>query len=193
MILLTSLSLLAIGCKSASTEEIKATTEALKSIQNDDVVTYAPQSLKAAEDALSTALAEVQTQDQKFTLLRDYKKSTDLLKSAKDLSQKAENEAQVNKAKAKADAEATLATLPTMIIDAAQSLENAPKGKDTKADLEAMQVDLKLAQDAAMEAHDAISSEHYLEAIAKANTAKEKATGIIEQVKTAQQKRGRRG
>jgi hypothetical protein len=55
---------LAIGCKSASTEEIKATTEALKSIQNDDVVTYAPQSLKAAEDALSTALAEVQTQDQ---------------------------------------------------------------------------------------------------------------------------------
>ncbi len=192
LILALGFSLLATGCSSAPTEEINATKEVLQSIQNDDVSSYAPESLAAAEDAMSKALAEVQTQDQKFTMFRDYKQSATLLKSAKDLADKAKNDAQANKIKAKADAEAAVAALPPILLEAAGLLAKAPKGKDTKADLEIMQSDLKLAEEAAMEANNAISAERYLDALAKANTAKEKAGLIIEQVKAAQQKVGRR-
>jgi hypothetical protein len=192
LVLALGFCLLTAGCSSAPTAEINATNEALKSAQTDDVSTYAPESLKAAEDAMNSALADVQTQEQKFALTRDYKQSAALLKSAKDMAEKAKNDAQVNKAKAKSDAEAAVAALPAIIAEAEGLLAKAPKGKDTKADLEIMKGDLKLAQEASVEAQNSISAERYLDAIAKANTAKDKATVIIEQVKDARQKVGKR-
>ena len=192
LVLALGFCILTAGCASAPTAEIDATKQALNSIQNDNVSTYAPESLKAAQDAMNSALAEVQTQEKKFALTRDYKQSASMLKTAKDLAEKANNDAQVNKAKAKEDAEAAVAALPPMITEAEGLLAKAPKGKDTKADLQAMQDDLKLAKDASEEAQSSISSERYLDAIAKANTAKEKATAIIDQVKAARQKTGKR-
>ncbi len=180
--------LLLAGCSSAPTAEITATKAAVTSIQTEDARTYAPESLKAAEDELNKALAEVQAQDAKFGLSRDYKQASTMLKSAKDLSEKTKNDAEVGKAKARSDAEATIAALPQLIDDAKKALAKAPKGKDTKADLEAMQGDLKLAEEALTEAGTAMSQTKYAEALAKANSAKSKASAIVDQVKQAQEK-----
>ena len=180
------------GCASAPKEEISATTDALKSIETADVSTYAPESLKAAQDEMNKALTEVKTQDEKFALSRNYKESVVLLKSAKEMAAKAQSEAEANKAKAKADAEAVIAELPVILQQASDMLAKAPKGKDTKADLEAMQNDLKLAQETAAEANTAVTAEQYIDALAKANMAKSKAATIIEQVNAARQKLGRR-
>ncbi|MBM3791971.1 MAG: DUF4398 domain-containing protein [Acidobacteria bacterium] len=191
--LVLGLGLALSGCASAPTEEINATRGAITAAQSDDVRTYAPESLKAAEDELNKALAEVQTQDDRFALSRDYQPASALLKSAKDLAEKANSDAQMNKAKAKTDAETTIALLPQLIEDAKKLLAKAPKGKDTRADLEAMQNDLKLAEEASAEASMALSQEKYLEALAKANTAKEKTTAVTDQVNAAIEKmRGRR-
>ncbi len=192
--LLPVLGLIALlsGCSSAPKEEINATTDALKSIEIPDVNTYAPESLKAAQDEMNKALTAVKTQDEKFALTRDYKDSVALLKSTRDLVEKAQSEALANKAQAKTDAETVIAELPVMLQEASALLAKAPKGKDTKADLEAMQNDLKLAEESAAEANNAMTSENYLDALAKANTAKEKTLSIIEQVNAARQKLGRR-
>jgi hypothetical protein len=181
------------ACSSAPTEEINATKAAVAAAQTDDVRDYAPDGLKAAEDEMNKALAEVQTQDGKFTLTRNYKQSSEMLKSAKDLAEKAEAEAQVNKNKSKTDAETAVAELPNLIEEARSALAKAPKGKDTKADIEAMQNDLKLAEESHSEASQAISQEKYKDALAKAASAKEKASAIIEQVKQAQEKIKGRG
>lgn len=185
--------LLMAGCASAPTEEINATKAAVTAAQTDDVRTYAPESLKAAEDELSKSMAEVQTQDNKFALSRDYKGSSAMLKSAKDLAEKAKTDAEMNKAKTKSDAEAVIASLPAMLDEAKKALAKAPKGKDTKADIEAMQNDLKVAEESMNEANAAMSGEKYMDALAKANSAKEKITAVNEQVKAAIEKvRGRR-
>jgi hypothetical protein len=187
-----ALSFIMAGCKSAPKEEINATTSAIESIETADVHTYAPDSLKAAQDEMDKALAEVKAQDDKFALTRDYKQSVALLKSAREMAEKAGQEAVENKAKAKADAEIAIAELPAVLKEASDMLAKAPKGKDTKADIEAMQNDLKLAEEAATEANTAMTSEKYIDALAKADTAKTKAASIIEQVTAARQKLGRR-
>jgi hypothetical protein len=185
--------LLFAACASAPTAEITATKAAVTTAQIDDVRTYAADSLKAAEDEMSKALAEVQTQDGKFFISRDYKQASTMLKSAKDLAEKAVSDAQANKAKAKSDAEAVLAALPQSIEEAKKALAKAPKGKDTKADLEAMQNDLKVAEEALTEANTALSNGQYKDALTKAESAKEKTTAIIDQVQKALEKtRGRR-
>ncbi len=180
--------LLLFGCASAPKEEIAATQSALQAAQTDDVRTYAPDSLKAAEDLMSKATAEVQAQDNKFALSRDYKAASDLLKQAKDAAAKAQTDAQDAKTKAKADAEATIATLTTLLADAKKALATAPKGKDTKAELEAMQGDLTAAEEASTAASTAMSQEKYADALAQATTAKTKATTIIDQVTAAKEK-----
>jgi hypothetical protein len=182
------LSLLLAGCASAPTEEINATKAAVAAVQTDDVRTYAPDSLQAAQDELNKALAEVQTQDNKFALSRDYKQASAVLKSAKDLAEKAKNDAQANKLKAKADAEATIAALPSALEEAKKVLAKAPRGKDTKADIEAMQNDLKLAEEALNGANQAMGQEKYKDALAQANSAKEKASSVIAQVQKALEK-----
>ena len=124
---------------------------------------------------------------------RDYKQASAMLKSAKDLAEKAESDAQANKAKAKSDAEATLAALPQSIEEARKALARAPKGKDTRADIEAMQNDLKVAEESMNEANTAMSQGQYKDALTKAESAREKTSAIIEQVQKAQEKiRGRR-
>jgi hypothetical protein len=193
VLLVLGFGLLLAGCASAPTEEINATKAAIASIQAGDVRTYAPESLKAAEDELNKALAEIQAQDGKFAMTRDYKQASTMLKSAKDLVEKAKSDAQVAMTKAKADAEAAIASLPPMIEEAKKALAKAPKGKDTKADLEAMQNDLKLADEALNEAGTAMSQSKYNDALAKASSAKSKASAIIDQIKQAQEKvKGRR-
>ncbi len=186
-------SLIFSGCASAPTQEINATKAAITAAQSDDVRTYAPESLKDAEDTLAKATGEVQTQEAKYGFSRDYKAASDMLKQAKDKAAKAQADAQANKAKTKADAEALISGLTKLLADAKSALATAPKGKDTKAELEALQNDLKSAEEAAAAASTAMTQEKFMDALGQANTAKAKADGIIEQVTAAKAKiKGRR-
>ncbi|MGD0101803.1 MAG: hypothetical protein ABSC60_15785, partial [Acidobacteriota bacterium] len=156
--------------------------------QTDDIRTYAPDSLKTAEDTLAKATEEVQTQDGKSSFSRDYKAASEFLKQAKDAAAKAQTDAQANKAKTKADAETLIAGLATQLADAKKALATAPKGKDTKAELEALQNDLKSADEAAAAASAAISQEKFMDALGQAKAAQAKADGVIEQVAAAKAK-----
>ena len=176
------------GCASAPTAEITATKAAIAAAQTEDVQTYAADSLKADEDTLAKATSEVQTQEGKNGLSRDYKAASELLKQAKDAAVKAQADAVANKAKTKADAEALIAGLATQLADAKKALATAPKGKDTKAELEALQNDLKSADEAAVAASAAIAQGKFMDALGQAKTAKEKADGIIAQVTAAKAK-----
>ena len=177
-----------VGCASAPTAEITATKAAITAAQTEDVQTYAADSLKTAEDTLAKATSEVQTQEGKNGLSRDYKAASELLKQAKDAAVKAQADAVANKAKTKADAEALIAGLATQLADAKKALATAPKGKDTKAELEALQNDLKSADEAAVAASAAIAQGKFMDALGQAKAAKEKADGVIEQVTAAKAK-----
>jgi hypothetical protein len=188
MALCVAASLSFFGCSSAPTAEINATKAAVTAAQTDDIRTYAPDSLKTAEDTLAKATEEVQTQDGKSAFSRDYKAASELLKQAKDAAAKAQTDAQANKAKTKADAETLIAGLATQLADAKKALATAPKGKDTKAELEALQNDLKSADEAAAAASAAISQEKFMDALGQAKAAQAKADGVIEQVAAAKAK-----
>jgi hypothetical protein len=188
MALCVAASLSFFGCASAPTAEINATKAAVTAAQTDDIRTYAPDSLKTAEDTLAKATEEVQTQDGKSSFSRDYKAASEFLKQAKDAAAKAQTDAQANKAKTKADAETLIAGLATQLADAKKALATAPKGKDTKAELEALQNDLKSADEAAAAASAAISQEKFMDALGQAKAAQAKADGVIEQVAAAKAK-----
>ena len=79
-----AVALMFAGCASAPQEEIDATQAAIIAAATEDVQAYAPEVLKEAHNTLAKAIAEVQTQNGKFALSRDYKGASDLLRLAKD-------------------------------------------------------------------------------------------------------------
>jgi len=188
MALALAAAFLFFACASAPKEEVSATQTAIQAAQTEDVRTYAADSLKDAEDTMAKATAEIQTQDGKFAMSRDYKPASEMLKEAKDKAAKAQADAVENKTKVKAEAETVIASLTTLIADAKKALAGAPKGKDTKAEIEAMQNDLVSAEEAAAAATTAMSQEKYMDALGQANAAKAKADGVIEQVTAAKEK-----
>ncbi|HSW38071.1 MAG TPA: hypothetical protein VLL97_01100 [Acidobacteriota bacterium] len=183
--LVAVLGIILTGCASAPTQEIEATKTALSAVQTDDVKEYAPESLLAAEEEMNRALAELQTQEAKSAFSRDFKQVSEMLISTKSLAEKALADAEAAKAKAKADAEVLIAELPFIIEEAKTALAKAPRGKGTKADLEAMQNDLNLAEESRLQAVDAVAQQNYKDALVKANSAKEKASMVTSQIQAA--------
>jgi len=174
------------SCAKQPTQEINDTKAAVEAATKEGADVYAADELKKLNDDQTTALDEIATQDKKF-----FKK----FGTAKEML-----------AKVKADAEALKATIPAKkeaaknaaltaqqearaALDEAKALlEKAPKGKGTKADIEAFTADLKGLEDSFPEVQAALDREDYFGASNTAATIKEKAAGVSEQIKQAIEK-----
>jgi hypothetical protein len=164
-------------------DEAKAAVEAAK-IEGADV--YAVEELKAMEDSLTAAMDDVEIQSKKF--FKSYGDSKDML------------------AKVKADAEALKASIPekkeqamnealsmmeeakVAVEEAKAFLEKAPRGKGTKADIDAFTADLKGLEDSLVGVQGVIDGGDYFGALDSAMTIKEKATSISEEIQRAIEK-----
>jgi hypothetical protein len=88
-------------------------------------------------------------------------------------------------AEAKAAAETAMNEAKMAVEQAAALLEKAPKGKGTKADIEAMKADLAGLETAMADVNSALAAEDYFGAKDKAAVIKEKAAAITEQINAA--------
>lgn len=174
------------SCAKQPTQEINDTNAAVEAAAKEGASVYAADELKKLNDDLTAAMDEVNTQGKKF-----FKK----FGTAKEML-----------AKVKADADALKATIPAKkeaaknaaltaqqeaqaaITEAKALLEKAPKGKGTKADIEAMKADLKGLEDSFPQIQAAIDQEDYFGASSTAGTIKEKAVAISDQIKAAIEK-----
>jgi hypothetical protein len=88
-------------------------------------------------------------------------------------------------ADAQAAAEVAISEAKTVFDEAMTLLEKAPKGKGTKADIEAMKADLAGLEAAMADVSAAMAAEDYFGAKDKATIIKDKAAAIVEQVSAA--------
>ncbi len=155
---------------------------------------------KAAVEACKTEGADVYAKD-------EFKKLSDDLQAALDqVTAKKYKQAKEMLIKVQADADALKATIPakkeevknaaiaaqgearTALDEAKALLEKAPKGKGTKADIEAFTADLKGLEDSFPEIQAAIENGDFFGAEDKAVAIKDKATSISDQIKQAIEK-----
>ena len=83
-----------VSCSKPPQPEIDAAKEALtRASQNDDIITYAPDSLRAAQEAMSALDAEVAAQSHRSVLSRSYENAKSLAAAAIDAARKAQDDA----------------------------------------------------------------------------------------------------
>jgi hypothetical protein len=190
MVLVLGIAVAAAGCAAPPKADIDAAKAALEQATAAGAGEYAAESLKAVQDAQAALDAELKAQEGKW--FASYDKAKELATAVKDAGTKAAADAAAGKEKAKADATAAVGEAKTLIADAQALLDKAPKGKGSAADIEVMKTDLVNAGTAVTEAETALGAERFLDALAKAESAKAAATTVKTAVETAMAAKGKK-
>ncbi len=194
LLVVAVITLASVACAKPPQAQVDAANAALSKATGAGAPEYAREAYSAAQEAVAKLDAELKTQANKFALTRSYAEATRLAAAATAAAEKAANDAVQRKQAAQTEASTVVADARAAIQDAETALSDAPKGKGSKADLKALQSDLTAAKSALGEAETALNNEHFRDAKAKAEAAKEKATGVKAGVDQAIQSRqgGRR-
>jgi len=171
------------SCAKQPTQLMDAAKAAIQSVIDAKGGVYAKDELAKLQGDLQAALDAVTAQSKKF--FKKYGPAKEMLtKLAADAeSVKALIPGRI--AEAKAAAEAAIGEAKVTFEEAKALLEKAPKGKGTKADIEAMKADLAGLETAVADVDATLAAEDYFGAKDKAAIIKEKAAAIVEQINAA--------
>jgi hypothetical protein len=182
---LAGAALLSVACAKEPTEALNASTAALAAARTAEAADYAPAALAAAETAQAALEAELKAQAEKFALTRSYTKAAELATAAKAAADAAAAEAVTGKEQMKTEATTLVAGVRSAVDAAKAALAQAPKGKGTAADLEAMKADVAGVETALADMDAAISGGKYKDAKVKAEAAKATLDKIVADVQAA--------
>jgi len=174
------------GCAKPPTQEINDSKALVEAVTNADTNTYASEELAKLNGNLTAALDEVKIQDDKW--FSNFDKSKQMLAALKAEAENVTTVAAQRKEEAKNKAIAAQAEARTAIDTAKALVEKAPRGKETKADIEMFKADLTGLEESLAALQPTIDEEKYSDALNSANIIKERAGAISNDITLALEK-----
>jgi len=173
LLVIGTAAVLAAGCAEAPTADIEAARVAFEAAGQAEAGQYAAASYTTAQDARTQLEAELKAQEDKFGLFRSYEKAKELAVTARAAAEEAEQDAVAEKQRQRDEATALIADVKAALEETKVLLENAPRGKGTQADLEAMKLDLANVEAALDSADGALAGNRYADAKSQAQSARD--------------------
>ncbi len=180
-----------IACAEKPSQGSDAALQALQAAKQAGAMEYAPGSLRVAEDEYQKAQEEIGVQDNAFMLTRNYDAANAILTKVVADAEMAKTEAIASKQLAKTEAEGAVVLAKSSLEEAKNQLAQAPTGKGTQADLQALRGDLQVAEATLAEIDAILIKEDFLGVKAKAQSVQALAARVNEQVAQAIQKTGK--
>jgi hypothetical protein len=145
--LLTLVSIVAVvalvsGCAKPPQADIDSAKQALDMAAQAEAPKYAAAEFNTAKGSLDAAMAEVEKQNGKFILFRNYGEAKKQLATALTDAGTAKSTSDTNKEMIRQEANNLLGQAQAALTEAKGLMEKAPKGKEGKAALEAISADL---------------------------------------------------
>lgn len=173
------------GCDDPPTAELDAAKQALATARDAGAERFAASEYSTAQRALSDAEATTNTEAERFFLFKNFEQARAQLADAKSKALQAESAARAEKKRQQESAQAAIAAARDAVAAAYTSLEEAPAGKGTEADIEELRVELSTAEADLDAAEAAIDSENFSDAESLADSADQKATEVADGVMAA--------
>jgi len=161
--------MLAAGCARPPAEQIEAAKTAVESARKAEADLYAPAAFKALQKSLDDALDMVER--------KNYGEATTMLEEVVSEAERVEALAKANKEKKGKESQAKFEEAMAAVVRAKESLEKAPTGKGSQADIERMKNDLATLAASLPEVEQAINRGDFLDAL---DTTESVLTGISE-------------
>jgi len=173
------------GCAKAPQQAIDAAKTALESAKIAEADRYLPDQYNAAKDTLDAALVEIETQNSKFALKRNYDHAQQLLTSVVNLAGKAAAEVAIKKEEVKNEVAQMVTNLTTGIEETKVLLKKAPRGKEGREVLDQMSVELTTLENSINEVNSLNEAGNYIDAKDKAAAIATKVNSIKEELQNA--------
>ncbi len=190
LVLGCAFALLVAGCAKPPEAEKTAAQAVIDSAIQEGANIYGKDELKALQDAMTMALDEEKAQEGK--LFKKYDKEKEILAKLTADGEALKAAIPARKEQAKKGAIAALEAAKAAMEQAKALLAKAPKGKGTKADIDAFTADLKGAEEALPAVQQAIDGEDFFGAADKAKAISDKAAGVASQIQAAMEKKGKK-
>jgi len=171
------------SCAKQPTQLMDQAKAAVQGVIDAKAGIYAKDELNKLQGELQAALDAVTAQAKKF--FKKYGPAKEMLNKVVTDAESVKALIPGRIAEAKAAAETSLNDAKMAVEQAKALLEKAPKGKGTKADIEAMKADLAGLETAMADVTTAMNAEDYFGAKDKAEAIKQKAAAITEQINAA--------
>jgi hypothetical protein len=193
-LILGLLVVLATGCQKPPDAQLALAKQAVDSAKNAEAGTYIPAEFNAIQDSLNMVATNIETIKAQSFWKRDYKPSVAQLDAIVVAANAAVTNAVAKKAEVKAKVETSLTEVAALVAEDKALILKAPKGKEGKAALEAIQQDLTAVEAAVAEATTLYNAGTYMAANDKVSAAIEKANSIKTELTDAiaKYKKGRR-
>lgn len=185
------MAVLVIGCAKAPKAELAAANAAIDSAKVVEANRYLATEFNALQDSLNAVNVAVEAQKSKLFFSRDYKSINEKLVVITSEIGALKAKTEERKAQVRTEVQDTLNVLNELILKDKALLAKAPKGKEGKAALEAIQNDITVLDASVTEINTLITNGDYLTAQDKTTAAKVKAEAIKEELSTAIAKRRR--
>ncbi len=185
LVVLASLALVAslTACAKAPTEEVNATKASLDAAVADGAQQYTPEDYKAVADQLAAANAEIKVQEEKF--FKNFDKAKQILAKAKADADALKGKVAARKEELKKACIATMEQANAALAQAKELLAKAPKGKGSKAEIEAMATDLAGVEAMIPEVQPMLDKGDFIGANEKANAILARINAVISEVNAA--------
>ena len=180
-----------MACAEKPIQGTDSALQALQAAKQAGAEKYAPESLRVAEDEYQKAQEEIAAQDDSFVITRNYDTANAILVNVVADAEKAKTEAIASRQLVKTEAEGAVVLAKTSLEEAKNQLAQAPTGKGTQADLQALRGDLQAAETTFAEIEAIMAMEDYIGVKAKAESVQALAARVNEQVAQAIQKTGK--
>jgi hypothetical protein len=185
MMTFAAVALLFTSCAKAPEQDITNAKDSIEAAKAAEANRYVPAEFVAAQDSLNAALTLVENQKSKFALFRNYKEAKTALANVTVLADKAKEDAGIRKEEIKNEVQQSLTETQTLVQETKDLLLKAPRGKEGKEALEAIQSDLTVVEASLNEVSTLINNGDYLTAQDKVNAAKEKCGSLKSELEDA--------
>ena len=177
LIALMGIVVLFSSCAKFPQTQFDATTDAVQTAKEAGADVYVPQVYQALTDSLKSATLKAEIVKTKW-FFPSYKEVNILLIATKDSAVQAKAKVEVRKTELSTENDVLLVEVKTLIEENKILLTKAPKGKDDKAALAAIETDLTVVETTLTEVETLCSNGDLLGANSKIKVAKEKALSI---------------
>jgi len=176
---------LATGCQKAPQVQMDLAKAAVDSAKTAEADKYIPAEFNAIQDSLNMVLTNIETINSQSFWKRNYKPTVAQLDAIVVNANNAVTNAVAKKAEVKAQVETLLTEAAALVTENKALILKAPKGKEGKAALEAIQADLTVIETSISESTALYNSGEYMAANDKITAAIEKANSIKQELTDA--------
>lgn len=174
-----------LGCAKAPQQEVDAAKAALEAAKAAEVDLYLTDQYNAAHDSLNVALTEIETQNSKSSFSRNYTKAKSLLAFSTNTLNTLIPQVDSTKALVKAEVETLLVNAQAELAATKALISVAPKGKEGKAALEAIQSELTTCETSLSEVSGVVEKGDFVSARDQVNATIEKMVALKAEVQQA--------